>query len=436
MNISLSRVTQAVDALRAFEGSDVTGMAEPDLIAAQDAAARLMRLVEVPVSLLAAEVARRSAAAKGGGMARRHGHRNANRMVAKSTGGSAKQAHELITTGSLFNQGDAGDEGAADADVAPRYSWVAAAFAAGEISAAKVSLLADTLDHIDGGDEAVERNAVARAVQLSLEDLRRACAQIVAMWDHRRTEQREERLRAERYLAFKETPDGMVTVSGKLDSASAAPIVAWLDAQVRAGFQARRDQGLGPAEVGEAGRMRVDALVDLARHGMRCDQPGTGVSTTVVVRLDYDALRTGAGMGSCDSVTTPLTASQIRAMAVDAGFLPIVLGGGSQPLDVGFAKRFFTPAQRIALAERDGGCAFCHAPVAWCDAHHVIPWSRGGPSDLSNGVLLCTRCHHRIHDDGWEVRTTPTEVWFTPPPSVDPERRPRQGGKGALAVPV
>ncbi|WP_228373527.1 HNH endonuclease [Demequina gelatinilytica] len=61
-------------------------------------------------------------------------------------------------------------------------------------------------------------------------------------------------------------------------------------------------------------------------------------------------------------------------------------------------------------------------------------WSHGGPSDLSNGVLLCTRCHHRIHDDGWQVHATPTEVWFTPPASIDPKRTPRPGGKTALHV--
>ncbi|WP_228373477.1 HNH endonuclease [Demequina gelatinilytica] len=61
-------------------------------------------------------------------------------------------------------------------------------------------------------------------------------------------------------------------------------------------------------------------------------------------------------------------------------------------------------------------------------------WSHGGPSDLSNGVLLCTRCHHRIHDDGWTVTATTTEVWFTPPASIDPQRTPRRGGKTALQV--
>ena len=44
--------------------------------------------------------------------------------------------------------------------------------------------------------------------------------------------------------------------------------------------------------------------------------------------------------------------------------LPPVLGGApSQPLDVGRASRVITPAQRSALAVRDGGCVLPTAPA-------------------------------------------------------------------------
>ena len=54
-------------------------------------------------------------------------------------------------------------------------------------------------------------------------------------------------------------------------------------------------------------------------------------------------------------MATPLTAKQLRLMAVDAQILPMVCGGDSLPMDLGRAVRFFTPAQRLALIERDGG---------------------------------------------------------------------------------
>ncbi|MGN6781068.1 MAG: HNH endonuclease signature motif containing protein, partial [Marmoricola sp.] len=61
----------------------------------------------------------------------------------------------------------------------------------------------------------------------------------------------------------------------------------------------------------------------------------------------------------------------------------------------------FTPAQRRALRLRDGGCRAegCTVPVAWTEAHHWHPWSRGGPTNLDDGVLLCNFHHHRAHDN-------------------------------------
>ncbi|MCG1038037.1 HNH endonuclease signature motif containing protein, partial [Polaribacter sargassicola] len=74
-------------------------------------------------------------------------------------------------------------------------------------------------------------------------------------------------------------------------------------------------------------------------------------------------------------------------------------------LDLGRENRLFTKAQKLALVERDGGCARCGLPPHMTKAHHLKWWKRdAGPTDLSNGVLLCESCHHRIHDNGWDIR--------------------------------
>ena len=36
-------------------------------------------------------------------------------------------------------------------------------------------------------------------------------------------------------------------------------------------------------------------------------------------------------------------------------------------------------------------------PAQWADAHHLIHWADGGPSDLSNAALLCERHHTVVH---------------------------------------
>jgi hypothetical protein len=106
--------------------------------------------------------------------------------------------------------------------------------------------------------------------------------------------------------------------------------------------------------------------------------------------------------------------------------LPPILGGApSQPLDVGRTTRVVTPAQRSALAVRDGGCVFpdCQRPLAWCEAHHVWHWLDGGPTDLENLALLC-RAHHRaVHEGGWQLTRGP-DGRLTATPSHRPHRQP------------
>ncbi|AMB59590.1 HNH endonuclease signature motif containing protein [Microterricola viridarii] len=112
-----------------------------------------------------------------------------------------------------------------------------------------------------------------------------------------------------------------------------------------------------------------------------------------------------------------------------------MLGGTGEVLDLGRARRTFTRAQRIALAERDGGCAWpgCPHPPGYAEAHHLKWWEKDdGPTDLANGILLCSGCHHRIHDNGWQIEIVDNVPWFIPPASVDPARTPHRGGRVSI----
>jgi hypothetical protein len=77
-----------------------------------------------------------------------------------------------------------------------------------------------------------------------------------------------------------------------------------------------------------------------------------------------------------------LSAEVARRLACDAKVIPIVLGSGGEPLDVGRANRLWPAAIRRALEARDQGCVFpgCDRPATWCDAHHILWWIRGGPT--------------------------------------------------------
>jgi len=61
------------------------------------------------------------------------------------------------------------------------------------------------------------------------------------------------------------------------------------------------------------------------------------------------------------------------------------------------------------MAIRDLQCRAdgCSIPAAWCEAHHLRPWSQGGRTDLEDGVLLCPWHHHRGHDPRYRANRLP-----------------------------
>ena len=104
-----------------------------------------------------------------------------------------------------------------------------------------------------------------------------------------------------------------------------------------------------------------------------------------------------------------ISASEARRLACDAGILPAILDGASQPLDLGRSQRFFTEAQRVALATRHTTCAAdsCDRPFAWCELHHREPWSHGGTTNLADAEPLCGFHHQRIHDPAYHHTRAP-----------------------------
>jgi hypothetical protein len=144
-----------------------------------------------------------------------------------------------------------------------------------------------------------------------------------------------------------------------------------------------------------------------------------GDVTTLIVTMPLDSLRAelatadilSSGMVPGDDTTGgQITASQARRLACTANIIPSVLGGASIPLDLGRARRLFSPGQRKALLIRDKTCRAegCDIPGQWCEAHHAQdPWSAGGKTNLADGVLVCSHHHHRAHDNAYRVERLP-----------------------------
>ena len=262
--------------------------------------------------------------------------------------------------------------------------------------------------------------------------------------------------------------EGMVAVDGLLEPEAGQTLLAALEPLAR-------PQDAGDTRSGS--QRTADALAELARRaleGGRLPQAG-GVRPQLAVIVDLDSLlgRPGSvggevgGAGplepeacrrlACDGAITRVMVTRQPAnyppgdpdrstpgdpqrstpsgspaeglagrLRAAMALLPPVLGGApTQPLDVGRTSRVVQPAQRTALAVRDGGCGFpgCERPLAWCEAHHLLHWLHGGPTDLANLALLC-RAHHRaVHEGGWRLGRQPDGRLTATPPDR-PHRRP------------
>ena len=148
------------------------------------------------------------------------------------------------------------------------------------------------------------------------------------------------------------------------------------------------------------------AFVELLEH-LPTDHLAGKVNATVLVTLDHDQLKASLGAAQLDT-GHDLSASEARRLACGAGIVPAVLDGQSQLLDLGRTQRFFTEAQRVALAMTYDSCAAddCDRPYAWTEQHHQDPWATGGHTDLDKAVPLCGFHHRRVHHSGFHHRIT------------------------------
>lgn len=157
-------------------------------------------------------------------------------------------------------------------------------------------------------------------------------------------------------------------------------------------------------------RRLADALVELAQHGQR---------TTLQVTTTLDTLLERAGAPAADvEFGLPISAASVQRLACDCNVTRILLDSDSLVIDVGRSRRVVSPAQERALRVRDKTCRWpgCDRPASYTVAHHLVHWSKGGKTDISNLMLLCHRHHWMVHEGGWQiVRTNKTDYVVTPP---------------------
>ncbi len=479
MSTPLDALAAAVDTARALwpAGETVDGVEAGRLVALNDALGNVRRLTEAAAVKVAAEISRQSRPELGAdSLAKQQGFRNAQTLLAATLGTTTGEAVRLVKVGDAT-----APRVLLTGEKAPaKYPHVAAALSRGVLGKDAAAVIIGMLDRValTAGRAAVEEAEMTLAQQaagLTLDALQKVVARAEAYLDPDGVAPREEELRAKEHLRLREDREGGLQLSGYFGPESAAAIRAAIDGFVTAALAAQhngRPEPAGPGraatsdaagndsavacdaptrdtpaaddlladELIDSGRrsipqLQADALAAICTHLLGCENKDVPLQgATIVVRVALEDLEAGTGFGSIDGATAPVSIGTVRRMAADAGVIPCVLGGESEVLDWGRQKRLFTRAQRLALVERDGGCAVCGAPPGHTKVHHLAWWKRDtGPTDLNNGILLCTSCHHRVHDNGWTIRIdgvgANAKVWFIPPPWIDQDQTPRLGGR-------
>lgn len=221
-------------------------------------------------------------------------------------------------------------------------------------------------------------------------------------------------------LTKAETIDETYLLRAQVTGSDGLLVHQTIDAVADELFQAMcADEDLAAADLRAPARQTVEALalVEICRRAMAVDLDSTRApltDVTLVINAEIpDRAHTPQGVMLQDGST--------RHLLCDARLRPIVVDGLGVPLDMGRSARLARPAQRRAMALRDGGCVFpgCALPATWCDAHHLDGWQIGGRTDVARMACLCRHHHGVVHRTGWQMHARPDgRFWFTTPYGV------------------
>ena len=299
-----------------------------------------------------------------------------------------------------------------------RLSKCADAVAAGEIGFAHLSVIARTAKALDGlrtEPAFTEDELLQRARESSAGRLWHYCMRLRHALDPEGVAQEQRIAVEERRLQFSVWDDGSVLISGQLDPVGGAALRTALEPLA---------QPMGEGDDRCLERRQGDAIVELSLHSLDAglvpqhasQRPHLQVTTTL------ETLQGLPGSPAADmEFSTPISSATVQRLACDGNIARVVFGPDSVVVDVGRAARVVSGAARRALNARDQHCRWpgCERTASWSAAHHVVHWTQGGKTDLSNLLLLCHRHHWMVHEGGWKLARSDDDRVLAIPPTYD-----------------
>ena len=324
-------------------------------------------------------------------LSRRHSAGDAQRLVRDELQASGREAKRDVETAARLSELPATSEALASGEVPVGHArLIARASGEGPIDEAVLVQAANT-EPFDEFARTVKRHQQERADD-----------------DGQALLDRQRRKRKARI--FESAESGMFVLSGEFDRITGARIATALTAKERQLWH-RED----PNKRATPQQRMADALAELI-----CEPAsGRSAGTDLLVIADFDVIKQQLDNARLAD-GSPIPIVELHRLAIEANLLPSIFDTKAQDMWLGRRLRTATEAQRIALIARDQRCIGCGANPLWCRAHHIIWWSKEGPTDLENLVLVCDDCHHKIHDHGWTVTQDPLSGKYQLTPPTNP----------------
>ncbi|BBZ18984.1 HNH endonuclease signature motif containing protein [Mycolicibacterium gadium] len=168
-----------------------------------------------------------------------------------------------------------------------------------------------------------------------------------------------------------------------------------------------------------------DAMLAVGRSVLESGELGqhNGLPTSIIVRTTLQDLESRAGVGVSGGGSLIPISDVIRMAAHANHYLAVFDKATGSALDLFRARRVASPAQRIMLIARDGGCTKpgCTVPAYGSQVHHAArDWADDGLTNVDELGLACGSDNRMVGPGGWTTQMNAEhEVEWIPPSHLD-----------------
>jgi Domain of unknown function (DUF222) len=351
---------------------------------------------------------------------------------------STTEAHRRLTGAALLGPRRA----LSGEPLAPLLPATAAAQSLGQINGEHVEVICKAMGKMPGFVDAptraqIEVDLVRTAVGVGPKELKDTADRTLFLLDQDGPEPDEdERARKRGVSTGKQRPDAMTTLNGDLTPEAAAVWEAIFAKYAAPGMCNPDDEH--PCTAGTPSQARIDndhrslaqrrhdAMIAIGRIALMSGELGhlNGLPVSIIIRTTLQDLESRAGVGVTGGGTIMPIADVIRLGGHANHYLAVFDKATGSALDLFRTKRVASPAQRIMLIARDGGCTkpCCTVGAYGSQVHHADrDWADGGDTNVDDLGLACGGDNRMVGPSGgWTTRINDRhEVEWIPPPHLD-----------------